>query len=523
MSVKLLYALEKNTNKVVFIKDVKNGLSCNCYCPECKSNLVAKNGGNENLKDYHFAHENNSSCSSGETYLHFLSKVVLSEMTEFFLPEGLFDEIQDYIGHNIGDKNKYFGKNYKIVNCYIEKKIQEEGGYIRPDIILELDIAGKTIPFLIEVAVNHFIEDDKFEYIKKHNLNCVEIDLNDLKEDKELWDKELLKKELCSKERQTWINQNVFPTKIKVDIEKHQEKIIKEIKNFTEYLKNKTIYFSGLDGFNFYRYKKRNLCRVYDEVKLISNKFNEEKFEYFYFEHTGFGDEIYDQYPKFMHDRKKYEKYLRINKAMYFFRYDNPLIYIENEKQEKFCIIFKKDTSLIDKLHKQKIDLILIGLNESKGFSKLENYLERVLFKSLKQLTYKMVNNVIYVDNDEEHENKDVSFHLLPYNRYEIEKDEVFNYFITNGIKIKQNNEEKIFIIKSVEIIALNEYDYCFEFTAENDIKVLISTTDKIKRIENKYKKLKIEYYLYHEQKLSLGKLRELFTDEYIPQKPIIN
>ena len=53
MSVTLLYALEKSTDNLVYIKDVENGLKCNCYCPECKKPLIAKNGGNENLKDTH--------------------------------------------------------------------------------------------------------------------------------------------------------------------------------------------------------------------------------------------------------------------------------------------------------------------------------------------------------------------------------------------------------------------------------------------------------------------------------------
>lgn len=527
MNVTLLYALEKNTDNLVYIKDVENGLKCNCYCPDCKKPLIAKNGGNENLKDYHFSHDGHSACSSYETYLHFLSKIVLSEMQEFFLPEGTFDEIQDYLGNNIGDKNKYFGNSYKIVKCYIEKKIQEEGQFIRPDIILELDINGKTIPFLIEVAVNHFIEENKFKYIQKNNLNCIEIDLNNLKEDKELWNKELLKKELLNKERLNWINQTIYENKANINIEIHQQEIIDKIKNITEYLKNKTIYFSGLDGFYFYLFEERNLSRLISDINGINAKFNEEKFNYLYFENSGFNGKIYDQYPNFMRGSIKDKNYLRIIKAIYFFKYDNPIIYLENENKEKFCIIFKNDKELIDKLHKQNFDLILISINKIKGFNNLEKYLENMLFKSIKQLIFKITNNIIYRENKElgegQDNDEDFSFELLPYNRYEIEKNETFNNFLTKEIKIKQNNEEKIFLIKNVEIISLNEYDYCFEFTTENEEKIVISTTDKIKRIENKYKKLKLEYYLYHETRLSLEKLRELLSECYIPKKIIKN
>lgn len=36
------------------------GLACKCFCPHCKSELVAKNGGSR--KVHHFAHANGSDC-----------------------------------------------------------------------------------------------------------------------------------------------------------------------------------------------------------------------------------------------------------------------------------------------------------------------------------------------------------------------------------------------------------------------------------------------------------------------------
>lgn len=50
----LKYGLDKETNSLVFIDNVPNGNACGCICPNCKYELVAKNGGLK--KEHHFAH-----------------------------------------------------------------------------------------------------------------------------------------------------------------------------------------------------------------------------------------------------------------------------------------------------------------------------------------------------------------------------------------------------------------------------------------------------------------------------------
>lgn len=204
------YAFKKDNDDLVYIDDVENGLKCNCYCKECGEDLIAKNNGT--INEHHFSHSSKSNCSSGETFIHYFSKFILSEMDEFYLPEETISYLaEDNLGYKFLDKKTCFGKSYKILNCYIEKIVKEESEneYIRPDIIFELDIEGKTYSFLIEVAVTHFIDNNKLKYIKKKNLNCLEINLNHIKNNN-LWDKDFLKSEVLKTDNTKLINQSIY-------------------------------------------------------------------------------------------------------------------------------------------------------------------------------------------------------------------------------------------------------------------------------------------------------------------------
>jgi len=61
---RLKYGLDKKTRKSRFINEVEKGLPCNCVCPICEQDLVAKKG-TERVP--HFAHYFNESakCRKG--------------------------------------------------------------------------------------------------------------------------------------------------------------------------------------------------------------------------------------------------------------------------------------------------------------------------------------------------------------------------------------------------------------------------------------------------------------------------
>ena len=83
-NVLLTYALNI-ANKLVHIDNVPNGLDCNCYCPYCHAQLVAKNNGKKKIS--HFAHYHAEDCGKAyETALHLLAKEILCERKVLMLP-----------------------------------------------------------------------------------------------------------------------------------------------------------------------------------------------------------------------------------------------------------------------------------------------------------------------------------------------------------------------------------------------------------------------------------------------------
>ena len=87
----LTYALDAD-GKLIHVDSVSTGLACKCFCPHCKSELVAKNGGNR--KVHHFAHANGSDCVGAiESALHKMAKDILVKYELIRLKSVSFQEM----------------------------------------------------------------------------------------------------------------------------------------------------------------------------------------------------------------------------------------------------------------------------------------------------------------------------------------------------------------------------------------------------------------------------------------------
>ena len=83
----LTYALDKVGN-LVHIDSVPNGNECACFCPHCRNELCAKNGGLEMV--HHFAHVSGADCVGAiESALHKMAKDVMKETLSIQLPDRL--------------------------------------------------------------------------------------------------------------------------------------------------------------------------------------------------------------------------------------------------------------------------------------------------------------------------------------------------------------------------------------------------------------------------------------------------
>src|SRR3989337_2264744 len=81
----LLYGMETSSARIVSIREVKNGLQCECICVNCKEVLIAKQGPK---KEWHFAHVNDKECTwAPEAALHQLAKQIIVKHTYINLPD----------------------------------------------------------------------------------------------------------------------------------------------------------------------------------------------------------------------------------------------------------------------------------------------------------------------------------------------------------------------------------------------------------------------------------------------------
>ena len=140
------------TNEIIHVDIASNGLSCNCVCVECGEALEARQG---NERAWHFKHHKNLNCLGAQpTALHELGKQILIS--------------------NSG-KQPIAIPDYGAVK-YWDAVPEKALGSKRPDVTASF--AGGKIYF--EVAVTHFVEPAKEEFLKTGKHSCVEIDLNEL-------------------------------------------------------------------------------------------------------------------------------------------------------------------------------------------------------------------------------------------------------------------------------------------------------------------------------------------------------
>ena len=203
--MKIPLGVDKQTGNIVLIDDLsenQRGLKCNCVCPECKTDLVAKMG---QVTAHHFAHHKGDETKScQETALHLLGKYVLSKLNRISL-----------CSYKLGCKGKWdiLGRHYnsKEISLFESKKaliksseIEKTIGDIRSDVFSKVIYEGANLEINFEIKVSHEVDEKKYQKIKKLNLTTVEIDLDHLLFEKNV-DFNLVKNEINKSRNQTII------------------------------------------------------------------------------------------------------------------------------------------------------------------------------------------------------------------------------------------------------------------------------------------------------------------------------
>lgn len=140
-NIRQTFALN-NEGVITYIGEVERGLNCNCTCPSCNANLIAKQGP---VRDWHFAHSAQHNCINGaESALHLAAKQVVLSSSKILLPS---DE---------GSPKYLF-----IDSAELEMSWDTDYGRMVPDVTIT---SGEEIYF-IEIIVTHAIDEQKREKI----------------------------------------------------------------------------------------------------------------------------------------------------------------------------------------------------------------------------------------------------------------------------------------------------------------------------------------------------------------------
>lgn len=155
LDLKLPYGLQDG--ELVSIDEVEGGLECNCVCPGCQKQLIARKG---SINVHHFAHYEAPDCGYGiESALHKLCKSYFLSKTHFVTPPVYFHRSSFMV---------YGKQEITIDSIEFEKQLED----IRPDIL----IVSKGKKLLVEIAVSHKVDSFKANKIRSLGIATIEID-----------------------------------------------------------------------------------------------------------------------------------------------------------------------------------------------------------------------------------------------------------------------------------------------------------------------------------------------------------
>lgn len=177
---------EDRNGKMVYVDDVPRGKSCNCICPNCRENLIARHG---NERKHGFAH---ASVERGAN-LEICLKVIVFKLAEQIIATKKRICIPSY--YEIFPPEIVEFETVEVNNCFEREDRQ-------PDVIATTkDNRKYLIEFCFKDDVRHK------QPIDYKNLDCLEVDLTGQKID----DRDSLKNFLLNSDKnRKWLNNDTY-------------------------------------------------------------------------------------------------------------------------------------------------------------------------------------------------------------------------------------------------------------------------------------------------------------------------
>jgi hypothetical protein len=160
--------------RMVSVQEVSRGRACECVCPECGCELVAKKG---DVIAHHFSHLvgaefNPASCHHAlETSIHRMAKQMIAERGGLRIPALVVSDTGFSAGGEVSARKKAFEEQWLAFDSVrLEHRIDP----LRPDIIGY----SRGQPFIIEVTVSNPTTAAKREQLRSLRIASLEIDLS---------------------------------------------------------------------------------------------------------------------------------------------------------------------------------------------------------------------------------------------------------------------------------------------------------------------------------------------------------
>lgn len=208
----LPFATRLSDGKLVSPDEVERGRACNCACPGCTVEVIAKQG---TERTWHFAHVKGEKCAEGyEVSIHELAKQMLRQRKELLLPSLIAKTSGvDVYGQLLEEQEHVLESSLvKLDEC----KTGVNLGGVNVDVIGRL----KGHEILIEVTVFHRLMPDKKERLLETKIPSMQINLEQFQAKQAT--RGLLEKAIFEDEN---IRRWIYHPKLEIALEKAKEKL----------------------------------------------------------------------------------------------------------------------------------------------------------------------------------------------------------------------------------------------------------------------------------------------------------
>jgi hypothetical protein len=172
------FAIDKD-GRVHSIDEVTRGLACDCVCSVCGERLIARQG---EVREWHFAHASGADCAgSAESALHAAAKQLLIESGGMTVPEVC---IRSNVVLPDGRTGTGEVRCQELWLDFESAEAEKPIGNLRPDVVASVG----SYKLCIEVAVTHFVGEEKRREFEALCLPAIEINLAGMERERWTWE-----------------------------------------------------------------------------------------------------------------------------------------------------------------------------------------------------------------------------------------------------------------------------------------------------------------------------------------------